>query len=186
MRRVLLTICVLATVLTGCATGPSYRAGWFEEDPGAPYTLAAGDRLRVIVFGQDALSNSYSVDGSGHISMPLIGLVNAYGRSTHDLERDIEARLRGGFLREPKVSVEVEAFRPFYVLGEVATAGQFPYVSGMTVQNAIAIAGGYSPRAAKGRVDMTRWINGEPVTYSVDDTQPVHPGDSITVRERFF
>ena len=186
MRRVILALCVIAAALAGCAAGPRYQAGWFEDDPSQPYTLAAGDRLRVIVFGQDALSNSYSVDGSGHISMPLIGLVGAQGRSTHDLERDIEAKLRGGFIREPKVSVEVEAYRPFYVLGEVTTAGQYPYVNGMTVQNAIAIAGGYSPRAAKGKVDLTRVIDGQPTTYSVPEIHPVRPGDTITVRERFF
>lgn len=187
MQRLFHTLCIIAlAALAGCAAGPRYQAGYFADDPERPYTLASGDRLRVIVFGQDSLSNSYSVDGSGHISMPLVGLVPAYGRSTHDLEREIEAKLRGGFLREPKVSVEVEAFRPFFVLGEVTTAGQFPYVNGMTVQNAIAIAGGYGPRAARDRADLTRIIDGTPVTFSVPLVHPVRPGDTITVRERFF
>ena len=187
MRRLIQTFCILAlAALSACAAGPRYQSGYFAEDPTQPYTLASGDRLRVIVFGQDTLSNSYSVDGSGHISMPLIGLVPAQGRSTHDLERDIEAKLRGGFLREPKVSVEVEAFRPFFVLGEVTTAGQYPSVSGMTAQTAIAIAGGFGPRAARDRVDLTRLIDGVPATYSVPLQQPVRPGDTIMVRERFF
>ena len=187
MQRLFMTICIVAlTALAGCAGGPRYQAGYFAEDPTQPYTLASGDRLRVIVFGQDALSNSYSVDGSGHISMPLIGLVEAQGRSTHDLERAIETKLRSGFLREPKVSVEVEAFRPFFVLGEVTTAGQYPYVNGMTVQTAIAIAGGYTPRASRGRADLTRLVDGYPVTYSVPADQPVRPGDTVAVRERFF
>ncbi len=166
--------------------GPRYLARSFEEDFSQPYTLASGDRLRIIVFGQDSLSNSYSVDGGGRISMPLIGLVDALGRTTHDLERAIEGKLRGGFLREPKVSAEVEAFRPFFVLGEVTTAGQYPFVNGLTVQNAIAIAGGFSPRGAKSGVDLTRNFEDGPVTYTVPLTHPVRPGDTITVRERFF
>lgn len=86
MRRLLWAICIAAVAtLAGCAGGPRYQSGYFADDPAQAYTLASGDRLRVIVFGQDALSNSYSVDGSGHISMPLIGLVMAQGRSTHDL-----------------------------------------------------------------------------------------------------
>ncbi len=158
----------------------------FDMDPNKPYTLASGDRIRVIVFGQDALSNSYAVDGGGRVSMPLIGLVDAQGRTTHDLEREIEAKLRGGFLREPKVSVEVEAYRPFFVLGEVTTAGQYPYINGMTVQNAVAVAGGFSPRGSKSSADLTRVVDGYPVTLQVPLTHPVLPGDTITIRERFF
>ncbi len=158
----------------------------FEASINAPCTLASGDRLRVIVFGQDALTNSYSVDGAGRISMPLIGLVNAQGTTTAALERAIEGRLRNGYLREPKVSVEVEAYRPFYVLGEVTTAGQYPFVNGLTIQKAIAIAGGFGPRATKWTVDVTRVIDGAPATATVPLTYPVNPGDTITVRERFF
>ena len=186
MRRLIQFFCIVAVAALAACAGQRPQAGYFVEDPSQPYTLASGDRLRVIVFGQDALSNSYSVDGSGHISMPLVGLVPAQGRSTHDLERELEARLRGGFLREPKVSVEVEAFRPFFVLGEVTPAGQYPFVGGMTVQTAVAIAGGFGPRAARERADLTRFVDGYPVSRSVDMSQPVHPGDTITVRERFF
>jgi polysaccharide export outer membrane protein len=158
----------------------------FEMDVNAPYTLASGDRLRIIVFGQDSLSNSYSVDGAGRISMPLIGPVPAQGATTAQLERAIESRLRGGFLREPKVSVEVEAYRPFFILGEITTAGQYPYINGMTVQNAVAVAGGFAPRASRSSVDLTRIVNGYPITGSVPLTTPVRPGDTITVRERWF
>ena len=97
-----------------------------------------------------------------------------------------ERGIRGGFLREPKVSVEVEAFRPFFILGEVTLAGQYPYVSGMTVQNAVAIAGGFTPRGYQGKADITRTIDGKAYTAPVPITQPVQPGDTIVIRERFF
>jgi polysaccharide export outer membrane protein len=177
--------CTMALLLNGCAT-PRFPVGYADFDANAPYTLASGDRLRVIVFGQDSLSNSYAVDGSGHVSLPLIGSVEAQGLTTNELEHAIEARLRNGFLREPRVSVEVEAFRPFFVLGEVTTAGQYPFVNGMTVQTAVAIAGGFTPRAYQSAADLTRVINGRPVTGSVPITQPLRPGDTIVIRERFF
>jgi polysaccharide export outer membrane protein len=138
------------------------------------------------VFGQDNLSNSFSVDGAGDISMPLIGRVRAQGLATAELERTIEARLRQGFLREPSVSVEVEAYRPFFVLGEVAVAGQYPFIVGMTVQKAIAVAGGFTPRAVEGSVEIARVIDGRPATFSAPPSYPVRPGDAITVQERFF
>ena len=132
------------------APTPTYRTDAFRAQLTAPYTLASGDRIRVIVFGQDAISNSYAVNGSGMISMPLIGDVAVVGLTTTETERLIENRLRAGFLRDPHVSVEVEAFRPFFVLGEVTTAGQYPFINGMTVQKAIAVAGGFSARADRG------------------------------------
>ena len=151
-----------------------------------PYTLAAGDRVRVIVFGQDSLSNSFAVDSSGHIAMPLIGLVPARGRTPADLAREIEGRLRAGYVREPRVSVEIEAYRPFFVLGEVTTSGQYPYVNGMTVETAVAIAGGYTPRAARDYAELTRTQDDRTFTVNVPMVQPVRPGDTILVRERFF
>jgi polysaccharide export outer membrane protein len=151
-----------------------------------PYTLANGDRLRVLVFGQEALSNSYAVDAAGQISMPLIGPVVAFGQTPRSLEDAIAQRLRAGFLREPKVSVEVELYRPFFILGEVTTSGQYPFVNGMTVQTAVAIAGGFQPRADRHAADVTRAINGEVVTGRVPLDTAVRPGDTITIRERFF
>jgi polysaccharide export outer membrane protein len=184
MRRFLSAVLAVA-VLTGCAPDIQQTRAFAALD-NAPYTLAAGDRLRVIVFGQDTLSNSYAVDGSGHISMPLIGLVQAHGATTAVLERTIEAKLRAGYLREPKVAVEVEAYRPFFVLGEVTAAGQYPFINGMTVQNAVAVAGGFSPRASQSGAVITRIVNGRTITAGVAMTQQVRPGDTITIRERFF
>jgi polysaccharide biosynthesis/export protein len=186
MRRDIAALCFfVATLLAGCAS-PHYEPELMRAQLNAPYLLASGDRVRVIVFGQDSLSNSFSVDGAGNIAMPLIGLVKAYGLTTADLARALEARLRNGYLRDPQVSVEVEAFRPFFVLGEVTTAGQYPFINGITAQNAIAVAGGFTPRGQQDAVDLTRIIDGRPVTASVPLAFPLRPGDTITVRERFF
>jgi polysaccharide export outer membrane protein len=186
MKRLLGVILVVAlTALGGCAT-PRISADALRTPLDAPYRLASGDHLRVIVFGQENLSNSFSVDGAGDVALPLIGLVRAQGLTTAELGRTIEARLRQGFVREPSVSVEVEAYRPFFVLGEVAVAGQYPFVNGMTVQNAVAMAGGFTPRGAQDSVDLTRVVDDRPITASVPLTFPVRPGDTIQVRERFF
>jgi polysaccharide export outer membrane protein len=183
-RRPVCLALVIALAAASCA--PRIVAPQFAVEGTAPYQLASGDRLRIIVFGQDNLSNVYAVDGSGRISMPLIGAVDAQGRTTQQLERAIEGRLRGGFLREPKVSVEVDAYRPFFVLGEVTSSGQFPYVNGMTVQTAVAIAGGFTPRGRRDYAEITRMMDGQLVTGTVPITYPVQPGDTIVIKERWF
>jgi polysaccharide export outer membrane protein len=185
--RLLLPVAALASAfLSACAAPGDYRPELYAASTAEAYTLSAGDRLRVIVFGQDSLSNAYAVDGAGRIAMPLIGSVPAQGRTVPEVEREIAARLRDGYVREPRVSVEVEAFRPFFVLGEVTNAGQFPFVEGMTVRTAIAIAGGFGPRGYQGGVDLTRIVDGVPVTGRVPLDAPVRPGDTLTVRERIF
>lgn len=187
MRPVkLLFAALLGLAVAACAMTPRLAPEYLATDPNQPYTLAGGDRLRVIVFGQDSLSNSYAVDGAGRISMPLIGTIHAQGQTTHGLARAIEEKLRGGFLREPRVSVEVEQFRPFFVLGEVNASGQFPFVNDMTVQTAVAIAGGFSPRANRGYAELTRAMPDGLVTVAVPITTPVRPGDTIVIKERFF
>src|SRR5579872_6846221 len=119
MRKLPLVLVILAACGLASCAGRPYDAELFRAQLNAPYQLASGDRLRIIVFGQDSLSNSYSVDGSGNISMPLIGLVNANGLTTAGLGRSIAGKLAAGYLRDPRVSVEVEAYRPFFILGEV-------------------------------------------------------------------
>ena len=121
----------------------------------ASYQLDAGDKLRVVVYGQEGLTNTYAIDAGGSITMPLIGAVPARGRTPAGLPREIAAKLRHGYIREPSVAVEIEAYRPFFILGEVAAPGQYPYVPNMTVESAIAIAGGFSPRAQRDRVTFT-------------------------------
>ena len=153
---------------------------------GAPYTLDSGDKLRIVVFGQDTLSNTYTVDSAGVVTMPLIGGVNARGMTTAQLSGAIAGKLKANFIRDPSVAVEVDTYRPFFVLGEVTFPGQYPYVPNMTVENAIAIAGGFTPRAVKDRVTVTRKFNGVPGRTALPLRSPVLPGDSITVGERWF
>ena len=151
-----------------------------------PYTLGAGDKLRVVVFGQAGLSNTYIVDASGNVSMPLIGTVAARGRSTQTLSRAITAKLKQGYVRDPHVSVEIETYRPFFILGEVTTPGQYPYVAHMTAEMAVAIAGGFAPRAYKGDVVLTRNGPYGSVQMTVPPDTPLRPGDMVKIKERWF
>lgn len=180
----LLLLAVFAAAAGACA-GPRAHYGAPAEGE-VPYTLDSGDRLRVVVFGQEGLTNSYLVDAAGAITMPLIGSVPAKGKTTADLSRAVAARLRQGYIREPHVAVEVETYRPFFVLGEVTNPGQYPYVPNMTVETAVAIAGGFSPRAVRTSADVTRAAEGTMVRQTVPVTLPVRPGDTIVIAERWF
>ena len=154
---------------------------------GAPaYTLDSGDKLRVVVFGQDGITNSYTVDAGGNISLPLVGSVPARGYCTQQLSQMITERLKQGYVREPHVSVEVEAYRPFFILGEVTNPGQYPYVANMTAETAVAIAGGFAPRATKGKVELTRNAPGQQMHGDVPLSFPLRPGDTVVVKERWF
>ena len=151
-----------------------------------PYTLDSGDKLRIVVFGQDTLSNTYTVDAQGMVMMPLVGAVAARGLTTAALSASIKSRLSQGYIREPSVAVEIETYRPFFVLGEVTYPGQYPYVPDMTVENAVAIAGGFTPRAGKSSVTVTRKIQGVAGRFTLPLRHPIRPGDVVTVSERWF
>jgi polysaccharide export outer membrane protein len=152
------------------------------------YVLDTGDKLRIVVFGQDGLSNSYFVDAAGLVTMPLIGAVNARGLTTQQLARDVSAKLRNGFIREPHVAIEVETYRPFFILGEVTQPGQYPYVPNMTIETAVAIAGGFTPRAYRWEVQIDRPAAGGVVRErgSVPLLTRLQPGDTIIIKERWF
>ena len=172
--------------------GEAYPPGAGSSPPGVPvipnatYTLDSGDQVRVIVFGQDNLSNVYSVDGAGSVALPLIGPVRARGLTTFELANEIAAKLKRKYVKDPKVTVEVETYRPFFILGEVTRPGQYPYVSAMTVEAAVAIAEGYTDRAKKRFVRLTRRFGGVMSTVMVPADYPVQPGDTIYVLEHFF
>jgi len=169
-----------------------YRAPAYAYAPPAPvisegrYTLDSGDRLRIVVFGQDGLTNSYIVSASGNIDMPLIGPVMARGATTDQLAARVTEKLRDGFIREPHVAVEIEAYRPFFILGEVTAPGQYPYVANMTAETAIAIAGGFTPRAFRKTVILNRNYYGRQMRIAVPLTFPLRPGDTVNVQERWF
>lgn len=184
-RRSLLTL-LAASALAPLGACQQHAVTVQQLPPRAAYTLASGDRLRVIVFGQDNLSNIYAVDGSGRIAMPLIDSVPVSGLTTHQVEQSIATRLRAGYVREPKVTVEVDTYRPFFILGEVTTSGQFPFVNGMTVQTAVAIAGGYTPRGDRGSAEITRRTPEGVLTGTVPMGYAVQPGDTIVIKERWF
>jgi polysaccharide export outer membrane protein len=189
MRRAtaLLACFAIALAASGCArvvrTPPQQQV---FDALDQPYTLDTGDRLRIIVFGQPDLSNVYAIDAAGKISMPLIGQVEVRGATTRELETRIAGRLRNGYLRDPQVTIEIDASRPFFILGEVAQSGQFAYVPGMTVQTAVAIAGGFTPRARQATVEITRTVAGELMRAEVPLHHPIRPGDTIRVFERWF
>jgi polysaccharide export outer membrane protein len=156
-------------------------------DQGGEYRLGSGDRVRITVFGEKDLSGDFAVSDKGTVSMPLIGDVRATGRSLREFEEAIERQLKPDYLRNPKVSVEVVNFRPFYIIGEVQKPGGYPYVTGMTVMQAVALAGGYTHRARESSVVIRRRLKGG--GYREEDagpTAPVFPGDTVRVRERFF
>ena len=190
MNRRALLLALGSTLALGGCLRPSFRTDQLDATGtgsiGARYPLSAGDKLRVIVFGQDNLSNIYAVDGAGKIAMPLIGTVQVGGQTTGQAARAIEAKLAAGFVREPHVTVEVDTYRPFYILGEVTTSGQYPFVNGMTVETAVAIAAGFGPRAARDYAVLTRDTGTGLVSGIVPMTYSVRPGDTIVVKERFF
>jgi polysaccharide export outer membrane protein len=152
----------------------------------AAYRLDAGDKLRVVVYGQEGLTNTYAIDAGGSITMPLIGAVPARGRTPAGLASAISAKLRNGYIREPSVAVEIEAYRPFFILGEVAAPGQYPYVPNMSVETAVAIAGGFSPRAQRDRVTLTHTDHSASSRFVVPLGSALGPGDTILVGERWF
>jgi polysaccharide export outer membrane protein len=174
----------IASALTGCASAPVTERP--VEEANEPYLLDSGDKLRVTVFGQTDLSGEFSVDGGGNIAIPLIPPVSARGLTTAELQTAIADSLGKTLLRNPNVSVQVIEFRPFFILGEVQKAGQYPYVNGMTVQSAVAIAGGFSYRANEDTVHITRKRGSKLVEMDVSSDAPVRPGDTILVKERYF
>ena len=150
------------------------------------YRLGAGDKLRVVVYGQEGLTNSYAIDAAGAITMPLIGAVPARGLTPAGLAAQITGRLRNGYIREPSVAVEIEAYRPFFILGEVAAPGQYPYVPNMSVESAVAIAGGFSPRARRDAVTLTHTDPHGSIRAVVPLGTPLSPGDTVLIGERWF
>lgn len=185
----LLAVLCVSLGLTACAQGGARgtdtgEAPVFSGD--TEYTLGTGDRIRVIVYGEEELSGEFEIDGSGVVAYPLIGSIPASGKTLREFEGLVAAALQQGYIKDPKVSAEVINFRPFYIIGEVNKGGEYPYVNGMTVLNAVALAAGYTYRADQEKVYIQRAGTGFEVEYSLERPVPVFPGDIIRIAERFF
>lgn len=175
-----------ADAIIAQATAAQARYATRAEPTSRPYLLDTGDRLRLFVYGQPALSRLYQVDHEGKISVPLLGPVRVRGLTTYAVEDVIRARLGRDLVRDPQVSVDVQQNRPFFIHGEVRSAGQFPYVSGMTVETAVAIAGGFSERANERRARVSRRVAGATQIIEVPPEFELEPGDTVFVHERIF
>lgn len=152
----------------------------------AGYKLGPGDQVRITVFRHEDLSGEFELDGEGYFAMPLVGEIQGGGMTARELENEIETRLQGGgYLVNPQVSIEVLNYRPFYIIGEVRNPGSYQYVNGMTVINAVALAGGFSYRADQDDIVISRGGSNGPRLQAQPDTL-VLPGDIIEVTERFF
>lgn len=152
-----------------------------------PYRLNAGDHLRISVFGVPDLTGEFEVDRKGMVTMPLIGEIQAQGLNKIELQNKItQTLIAGEYFNDPKVTVDVIALQPFYILGEVNTPGSYPYVADLDIFKAIAIAGGYTPRAAKDKIVIIRKVQSKKVKISAEEDTAVLPGDSIKVEQRFF
>jgi len=151
-----------------------------------PYRLDSGDKLRVTVFEQAALTGVFAVDQSGYLSYPLIGSVAARGLTTQDVASSIRSGLKRGYLNNPDVTVEVDTYRPFFIMGEVRNPGQYSYVNGMTAETAVAIAGGFTSRANESGVMVSRQLNGKTYAGTLPMVAPIRPGDVLRVDLRLF
>jgi protein involved in polysaccharide export with SLBB domain len=181
MMKTYLAMLIVSLSLTGCQTRPA--APLAVTDIATEYHLDSGDKINVTVFGEENLSGPVEIDGQGNVSFPLIGSVPAKGLTVSQFLETLRTKLSTGYLKDPKVTVEVATYRPFYILGEVNKPGNYPYINGMTLNNAVAVAGGYTYRADTTTATIKRGNKGE---LDSGATTPILPGDVITVHERFF
>jgi len=150
------------------------------------YRLGPGDKLRVRVFDEPDLSGDFVVDAGGAVDLPLIGEVAAAGAPVSEFQQRVVERFKDGYLRDPKIAIEVLTYRPFFILGEVKSAGEYDYKTSLTVQDAVAIAGGYTYRARDDVAYVRRAGADEEQHVQLSQRVPVYPGDIIRVPERFF
>ncbi|CAN5399264.1 polysaccharide biosynthesis/export family protein [soil metagenome] len=179
-----LASCAQGTLASGGPVGSPEAAA--ETRVVDEYRLGVADKVRVTVFGEDALTGEYFVGGNGKISLPLVGETQAAGLSISQYQAEVETALRQGFLTEPRVSAEVLNYRPFYILGEVAKPGELPYTNNLTVLNAVATAGGFTYRADIRRVFIKRADGEKEEVYPLTTATRVAPGDTVRIGERLF
>lgn len=176
-----LPVCILVMVCLGRFYWPAYAQVDFVEES---YVLGKGDEIKVTVFGEEDLSGEFTIGADGNVTMPLIGDVPAVGLSVADLGSTLIRLYKAGYLRDPKIGVDVLTYRPFYIIGEVQAPGSYPFVSGMAVLNAVALAGGFTYRADEDTFFLKR--EGVSTEIEVSPEHLIFPGDIIRVDERFF
>jgi protein involved in polysaccharide export with SLBB domain len=150
------------------------------------YQLGTGDRMKVTVYGEEDLSGEFVVDGSGQVQFPLIGQVNAAGLSVHEFITELTTNLAAKYLKDPKVSVEIENYRPFYIMGEVNKPGEYPFENGLNLQGAVALAGGFTYRANDSTFYLRHRGETQESAIQSNKTTRILPGDVIRIPERFF
>jgi polysaccharide export outer membrane protein len=186
----------LALLLWGCSGAQQLAVDAAVGPQGGPlqngvtsapgYKLGEGEKVRITVFNEPQLSGAFAIDGSGQIALPLIGQVQAVGSTARELERYITEKLKGRFLVNPRVTVEILSHRPFYIIGEVKSAGEYPYKTGLNVVSAVALAGGFAPRASTSYVYIKRVSEAQEREFPALPSVAVFPGDIIRVPERYF
>ena len=174
------------SMVAACQTEAQSPAGQGAANALDGYRLGPGDELKITVFGEPTLSGNKTVDGLGAVSMDLIGSVPVKDLTLREAERAIETKYMDGYLREPRVTAEMAKGRPYYILGEVNKAGEYPFTSGLTIMNAIAAAGDFTYRAEKRKVMITSADSGVEREVQLTPSTPVRPGDRIRIRERLF
>jgi protein involved in polysaccharide export with SLBB domain len=177
-----------ALLVSGCAVGPISEAEQqsLAAAAAAPAKLQPGDKIRIYVYGEDKLSGDYQLDQSGQISLPLAGTFEAQGLTQTELEQALSKKFRSEYLKNPKVTVTIATLAPYYMIGEVSHAGEFPYRSGLNVLTALAIAGGPTYRASRSTVQIQRRGETSMREYPISASVPILPGDVIKVPERYF
>jgi len=192
-RKVVLAV-ALSLAAAACDPQPPMTANTLQQPSQvtqtirmAEYRVAPGDRVRIVVVSDPELSGEYEIDSAGMISPRMAGRVSVVGMTTAEIEETLRTRYRiDGLLRVARLSVDLVARRPFYILGEVGRPGSFPYVSGINVAQAVAIAGGFTRRASKARMTIQRFNQTQGMEETVTEDSPVGPGDIIRVPERWF
>jgi polysaccharide export outer membrane protein len=150
------------------------------------YRFGAGDKVRVTVYNEEDLSGEFQVDGSGYVRLPLIGQIKAVGRTAHQLEGEVAGALADGYLRNPRVAVEVTTYRPFYIIGQVNRPGQYPYTSNMSALDAIGVAGGFTDHAVESVVHIRHEGDVKEMDVPADETVKIRPGDVVRVDQTAF
>lgn len=185
-RRILAIAAALALV-SGCSSGSSGLAPLPVASASQEYRLAAGDKIRLQVYGLDSFNNDYTIGDSGKLSLPMIDAVPVAGMTLAEVEQAIKLALaQRQILRDPVVNAQHILLRPFYIMGEVRNPGEYAYRPGTTVMSAVALAGGFTYRASISSVAITRTINGREITGSATQETRIEPGDRIRVFEKWF